>query len=458
MQSQRIVLTQKQQLKLSPQMYQSLELLALPIIDLQARIQDEIERNPALELTSPSDLSYEKYSDSKDTTTFELFENSSDPGFVRKATTIDPDSKHQFIEGALSGEKTLQAHLVEQLHLADLDEREMELGELLISNLDHHGFYVEDPYAITEGYEKSQVDLMLQTIREFDPPGVCVRDYMESLLLQCHLDPIAMPYSQQIIENHLEEVRRGKTEEIAKALGIPVEEVEDAIWYIKTLNPYPGSTFASDQTQYIIPDIIVTMDKGRLVMRLNNDQIPSLSIDPEFEQMSEDPEVKKEKETAKFVQQRLGDARWLIQSIQMRNSTLRKVGSALIRAQVDFFTKGPKYLRPLTLKDIAQEVEVHETTISRISNAKYIQSDFGIFPIKYFFTNAVSGTSDDGKEISKIGVKEVIRELIENYDGKKRLSDQKISDMLETRGISIARRTVAKYRKELNIDSSFDRS
>ena len=165
-----------------------------------------------------------------------------------------------------------------------------------------------------------------------------------------------------------------------------------------------------------------------------------------------------DKKTEKYIQRSIRDARWLMNSIEMRNSTLRRVGAALLKSQMDFFLKGPKYIRPLTLKDIAEEISVHETTVSRISNAKYIQTDWGIFPIKYFFSNAVTGTGDDGKNVSKTGVKEIVRELIENYSGKKRLSDQKISNMLADRGIKIARRTVAKYRGELNIDSSFGRS
>ena len=460
MQSQRIVLTQKQQLKLSPQMYQSLELLAMPIQDLQARIRDEIEKNPALELASSSDVSYDRYSKATQSSEYDFFENSSDPGYVRKSSHISENSKQQFMEGALSRSESLQQHLISQLRLHTLTPEKEAIGELIISNLDDNGFHREDPFSILpEGTDPSLAETMINIIQTFDPPGICVADYTESLVLQCELDDFTHELSEQIIEGHLESVRRGKLDQIAKDLDADLEDVEEAIEFIKTLNPFPGSLYSSTETQYVIPDLIIRNIEGKLTMRLNTEQIPSLSIDTEFEHLLDDmPPADGAKDTEKYIQRSLKDANWLIDSIRMRNVTLRKVGAALIRHQFDFFNNGPKYLRPLTLKDIAEEVEVHETTISRISNAKYIQTDFGIYPIKFFFTNAVSGQSDDGKEISKIGVKEVIREIIEGYEGKKKLSDQKISDMLQERNISVARRTVAKYRKELNIDSSFHRN
>ncbi|MGM0431083.1 MAG: RNA polymerase factor sigma-54 [Spirochaetota bacterium] len=458
-QGQGLVLTQKQQLKLSPQMYQSLELLALPLQDLQSRIQEEMERNPALALGPSRDASYERVERSSRKADYDPFENSSDPGYVRKSNQGDSDSKQKFMEGALYRSESLQEHLSEQLRLQPLSEQEYQLGELLISNLDEHGFCGEDPYSVApEGTPPQQVERVIQLIRTFDPPGVCTSGFQEALITQCRLDPNAHELSIPLIEHYLEQLRRGKYEYIAKELNTTVEDILEALTYIKTLNPYPGSLFSSRETSYVTPDLVIRKRENSLVMALNSDQIPLLSIDPDFEHMLEDEHVHKDRETEKYIQKSIRDAQWLISSLEMRNSTLKKVGAALMKYQYDFFVHGPKYLRPLTLKDIAEEISVHETTVSRIANAKYIQTDWGIFPIKYFFTNAVSGTSDDGKEASKTGVKEVIREIIQNYSGKKRLSDQKISDMLKERGISVARRTVAKYRSELNIDSSFDRN
>ncbi|NQT59402.1 MAG: RNA polymerase factor sigma-54 [Bacteroidetes bacterium] len=460
MQSQRLVIVQKQQLKLSPQMYQSLELMALPIMDLREKIQAEIEKNPALEMEAVRDISFERVERierSQGSGTFDPFENSSDPGYIRKSHYIDPDSKHKFIEGSLSRPESLQEHLYQQLHFLNLSEEEIEIGELLISNLDDRGFYREDPSDLVTPDRYPVKDRMINIIREFEPPGVCVENFIESLVLQAELSGAAPEKTEDILRNHLEDLKRGKITDITKALSIDEEDVEDLVRFIKTLNPYPGSNFSQTATQYVIPDLLIQKLNGQLIMKLNDEQIPSLTLDPAFEEMVENTEAF-DKKTEKYIQRSIRDANWLINSIEMRNSTLRRVGAALLKSQMDFFLNGPKYIRPLTLKDVAEVISVHETTVSRISNAKYIQTDWGIFPIKYFFSNAVTGTGDDGKNVSKTGVKEILRELIEDYTGKKRLSDQKIADMLAERGIKIARRTVAKYRGELNIDSSFERN
>jgi RNA polymerase sigma-54 factor len=456
MQSQRLVLAQKQQLKLSPQMYQSLELMTLPIMDLRERIQTEIEKNPALEMEAVKDISFERVERAQGSGTIDPFENSSDPGYIKKSHHIDPDSKHKFIEGALSRPESLQEHLYQQLHFIKLTVEEIEMGELLISNLDDQGFYRENPSALTLPDRHHLKDRMINIIREFDPPGVCVENFIESLVLQAELSGAAPEKTEDFLRNHLEDLKRGKINDISKALSIDEEDVEYIVWFIKTLNPYPGSNFSQAATQYVIPDLLIQKLNGQLIMKLNDDQIPSLTLDPAFEEMAENTE-NLDKESEKYIQRSIRDANWLINSIEMRNSTLRRVGATLLKSQLDFFLKGPKYIRPLTLKDVAEIISVHETTVSRISNAKYIQTDWGIFPIKYFFSNAVTGTGDDGKNVSKTGVKEILRELIESYTEKKRLSDQKIADMLAERGIKIARRTVAKYRGELNIESSFER-
>ncbi len=458
MQSQRLVIAQKQQLKLSPQMYQSLELMALPIMDLRERIQTEIEKNPALQINSTRDISFERFEQrTQRSGTIDPFENSSDPGYIRKSNQYDPDSKHKFIQGALAREESLQEHLLEQLHFLKLDVDEVTLGELLISNLDQNGFYRDPPEALVDEKQQPLLKKMITTIRTFDPPGICTANYLDSLLLQVDMDPTAPPFAGDIVANHLETIRRGKLDVIAKAYSIDIEDVELAVHFIKSLNPYPGSIFSQESTQYIVPDLAIRSIDGKLVLQMNSDQLPLLKIDPEFVALGSDA-GHLDRETDSFIQKSIRSAQFLISSIEMRNATLRKVGAVLLKHQFDFFIKGPRYLRPLTLKDVADQIEVHETTVSRISNAKHIQTDWGIFPIKYFFSNAVQGKGDDGKAVSKTGVKEIVREIIENYEGKKRLSDQKIADLLLERGITIARRTVAKYRRELNIDSSFDRS
>ena len=250
MQSQRLVIAQKQQLKLSPQMYQSLELMALPIMDLREKIQSEIEKNPALELEAARDISFERVERverSRGNGTFDPFENSSDPGYIRKSHYIDPDSKHKFIEGALSRPESLQEHLSQQLHFINLTAIEMEIGELLISNLDDQGFYREDTASLIP-FSKHQVkDRMIEILREFDPPGICVENFVESLVLQVKLSGLAPAETEAVIRNHLENLKKGKYSDIAKALDIPEQDVDDILRFIKTLNPYPGSNFPGKQ-------------------------------------------------------------------------------------------------------------------------------------------------------------------------------------------------------------------
>ncbi len=455
MQSQKLVLAQKQQLKMSPQMFQSLELLALPILDLRQRIQEEIEKNPALELTSERAVSIDKLSEgpSRDT---DYFENSSDPGFTSRVYTgADADSKQKFMEGALARSESLQDHLVWQLRMSPLSREETELGEILISNLDDNGFYQKPLEEVITPQYAPLLPKVLDIIRNFDPPGICVEGPIESLAVQAALLPDHPKHAVDFITCELELLRKGRFEELAKKYEISVEEVEDIFAFIKTLNPFPGSGYSSTNTEYVVPDITIRKHDSQLRLYIHDDQLPELKIDEQFSTMGEGEQITRE--TERYIQRAVKDAQWLISSVSMRRNTLRKMGAALMKHQFQFFLKGQKHLKPMTLKDIAEEISVHETTVSRLSHAKYVQTDWGVFPLKYFFSSALSSTNPLGEEYAKNSVKEIMRELIESYSGKKRLSDQKISDMLAEKGIKIARRTVAKYRGELHIESSFDR-
>ncbi|MCF7953038.1 MAG: RNA polymerase factor sigma-54 [Spirochaetales bacterium] len=456
MQSQKLVVTQKQQLKMSPQMYQSLEILALPVMDLRERVQEEMEKNPALEMKEASSVSYERISQPIPAER-DYFENSSDPGFTSSYSREDSDAKQKFLEGAFSHSESLQEHLFMQLHMLPLSDEELKTGEIIISHLDDNGFCRKSIEEVVPEELQDYAVEMISKIQNFDPPGVCTEGPIESLAIQTRMSSSAPPYSELVIREDLELLRRGKYQEAAKRHGITADEVLDILEFIKTLTPYPGQQFESEPTHYIIPDLIIRKLEGKLRLFLNDDQIPELSIDPNFVSMADD-EHHPSKEAERYIQQAVRDARWLINSIEMRSNTLKKVGAALLKYQYDFFLSGPKSLHPLTLRDIADEISVHETTVSRISQSKFIQTDWGIFPIKYFFSSAVNSTKNTQPDYSKTSVKEIMKEIIEEYSGSKRLSDQKISNLLAERGIKIARRTVAKYRKELHIDSSFDRN
>ncbi len=462
MQYQKPVIIQEQKLKLSPQMYQSIQLMAMPIQELNTRIQEELEKNPALEIVSEKPTLSLEEAESKQVSNedqIEYFENSSDPGFNTTSGRVDTeasDSKQKFIEGTLSRPESLQDNLVWQLAVQKIPEREREIGELLIHNLDNNGFHIESPEKLVKKEEFPVLKRMIKLIQTFEPVGTCTSDYKESLLVQIELDPDAPEHLFELVQNYLSLLEKNKTKEIAKAMKIEPEELQELISLLKRYTPFPGREFATDEVKYVIPDLMVEQKEGEFIIILNDEEIPVLGLNAFFQELNNDKN-NEYKEASQFVKANIQEAKWFIRSVNQRNETLLKISSAIIDFQRNFFLKGPKYLAPLTLKDIAETVSVHETTVSRISNAKYIQTEWGILPLKYFFSNSVSGTGTGGTSFSKGGVKEIIKEIIEEYSGEKRLSDQKISDLLKQKGISIARRTVAKYRNELNIDSSYTR-
>jgi RNA polymerase sigma-54 factor len=342
-----------------------------------------------------------------------------------------------------------------QLRLQKISDDEYRIGEILIQNLDDNGFHIEDPESIVKEYEKDTLKKVMKIIQGFDPIGVCTKDFKESLLVQInnHFEP--NPHALEIVEKHFKLLERGKHADIAKKMKITEEKVRLAEEFIKTLDPMPGRNYSTERAKYVIPDVLVKLKDGEFVIVLNDEEIPVLSVNPFFEEISDEKNTKDTKELNKFVTEKINDARWFIRSIGQRNETLLKTVRAIVEFQRDFFRNGPKYLVPLVLKDVAREIDVHEATVSRATKEKYIQTEWGIFELKYFFSNAITGSGSRGSKYSKQAVKEIIKEIIMNNTEEKQLSDSKIAEILLQRGIKIARRTVAKYRGELNINSSF---
>ncbi|OQY32716.1 MAG: RNA polymerase sigma-54 factor [Spirochaetaceae bacterium 4572_59] len=456
MQVQRPVMTQEQRLKMSPQLYQSIQLMALPIQDLQLKIAEEVEKNPALELVDDSkSLSLDEIP-SKKSDDFDPFENTSDPGYQRVPDSGE-DTKRKFLEGAVYRKESLQDHLLWQLHVTRLSEKEIEVGELLIRNLDSNGFYQENPETLVKTEDRDLLEHMVHIIQEFDPIGVCVKDHRDSLLVQAHLKSEMPEQVDRLLTEFMELLEKGKYNEIIKQLKITKDDWEHILGFLQSLNPYPGSDYSDASYNYVIPDLIVRKKDGEFVIVLNDEEIPVMRINSFFEDIQDGGSAAEDKKVKQFVNGHLRDARWFIGSINQRNQTLFKTATVIMEFQREFFRKGAKYLNPLTLKDVAAEVGVHEATISRITTNKYIQTEWGIYELKYFFTNSISGAGSSGSRFSKEGVKEIIREILAENTAEKKLSDQKISDLLSKRGINIARRTVAKYRNELDIHSSFRR-
>ncbi|GHV84786.1 RNA polymerase sigma-54 factor [Spirochaetia bacterium] len=449
---QRQALVQAQQLKMNTQLFQSIKMMELPILDLKEKIGEEIERNPALEVVEePGSLSLDAAAETSPKEEEAYFDTSSDAGFVRRS--MDGDEKRQFMEGAISRPETLQEHLLWQLNLETEDGEIRRLGELLIQNLNDDGFHIEPLEILLKNENPARAAEALELVRSLDPPGTCTAGYEESLLVQVWLLPDAPPEMAAALD-HLEDLERAKFAEVAQRLGCAEKELRLCYNRIQEeLSPFPGRQFTFGETRYAVPDVEVRQKDGDMVIVLNNEEIPVLGISPFFMKIA--GEKANGKQTRDFVRENIREARWFIQSINQRNHTLLRVTRAIVEFQRPFFAKGPKHLSPLTLRDIAEELGVHETTVSRTANGKYMQTEWGLYELRYFFSNAITGRGSGGSKFSKEGVKEILKEIISG--DTRRLSDQELADTLAQRGIALARRTVAKYRGELDLGSSYTR-
>ena len=491
MQLQRPSLIQTQKFVMNTQLYQSIKLMELPIVDLREKIEEELEKNPALEIledrsTVSLDAATEHTKEEDD-----FFDSNSDSVFVRKGGEAAGDDRHLFIEGTLTHSETLQEHLLWQLQLEPVDGDIRRICELLIQNLNEDGFHKEPVDVLLKNEDPKNIERAINVVQGLDPIGTCTADYKESLKIQIGLLPDA---PKGIVEalSCLPLLERGKTAEAAKRIGCTENEVAYIFERLKELSPFPGRYFSVGNTRFVVPDIQVTKNEEEFVIILNEEEIPVLGINPFFMKILGDthisetpsqvppetesgeipsssgpmqmalqgsPRKKSDKKASKpirdFARENIKEARWFINSINQRNHTLLKVTRAIVEFQRPFFMNGPKYLAPLTLRDIAQEIGVHEATVSRTANGKYVQTDWGIFEIRHFFTNSIRGTGSGASNYSKGGVKEIIKEIIKTES--RSLSDQEIAGLLAKRGIMLARRTVAKYRQELNLGPSFVR-
>jgi RNA polymerase sigma-54 factor len=447
---------QEQQLRMTPQLLQAIRILSLPLAELRTTIEQELERNPALEVVEDRSVLSLNEADRRQGEEVEYFEDTSDSGYIREHSGEErEDSKRRFIEGVVSRPETLHDHLLWQLRLERLSSEEFRAGELLIRNLNENGFHLEPLEALFHPGELATARRIMALIQTFDPVGTCTKDYHESLLVQIANHPAAAPGAYEVVRDHLEALERERFKEIARKMHIGVAEVEAVRHFLRELDPMPGRSFSGEQPRYVVPDIRVKIQDGEFVLVLNDEDIPVLAVNSFYEGIAKDKEQQKQKKLKKFVNSSLEQARWFIRSIRRRNETLIKTCRAIVEFQREFFRKGPKYLIPLALKDIAKEIGVHEATVSRVTSGKYIQTEWGIFELKHFFSNSVAGSAPGGGRFSKEGVKEMIKEIVHGEAGK--LTDEKIVEALAEKGVRIARRTIAKYRKELDIMSSHHR-
>jgi len=464
MQFQRPSFIQEQRLKMNPQMLQSIKLMELPIAELRERIEQELERNPALELIEDKSTVPLDEPETKSSEKYEYFETTSDPG--RRSSAKASEEHRRFIEGVLTRPETLQENLLLQLQLEPVCSELRMIAETLIQNLDDNGFHKENPNTL---YTEPQPRLSqaIKLVQGLEPAGCCTKDYRESLTVQIALfsdNPLAKTQKFrekkneeegsiiEIILDNLELIEREKYAVLAKKLNIKENDTIAICEFIKTLSPFPGRAFASmSQVRYVVPDIKVVRDSDQFTINLNDEAFPVLGINRNFEKFGDS----KDKAARDFARENIREAKLFISHLSQRSQTLIRVANAILEFQRAFFINGPKALAPLTLGDIAKELDIHETTVSRTANGKYMQTEWGIFEIRYFFTNSISGSGTNRSQFSKESVKEIIKEIIATEN--RILSDQEISGILSQKGIALARRTVAKYRKELDMGSSYNR-
>jgi RNA polymerase sigma-54 factor len=457
-------LVQKQQLgvKMTPQVYQSIKLMEMPLIDLREKIGEELERNPALEVLE--DNSTVSLDDEEAPQEEEYFEATSDSGYIHNgyssaAGAAASDEHNRFIEGALSRPETLQQHLLWQLQLEPADAELRAIAAIIIQNLDDDGFHKEPPETLFK--ECHRLHEAIRLVQTLDPPGCGTANYRESLKVQAGLLRDDVPSCMGDSLECLELLQKEKFAEASKKMRCSKGDARICFDLIKKLSPFPGRLFTAAEVRFVIPDVqVVKTGSDDFAIILNNEVIPVLGINPFLKKL--EPEVRRgriknsaDQSAQQFARENIREAQVFINSLAMRNHTLMMVAQAIVEFQRPFFIDGPQHLAPLTLGDIAGELGIHEATVSRTANGKYMQTEWGIFELRYFFTNSISGTGSGGSRFSKEGVKAIIQELI-GADAQN-LSDLDITALLAQRGISLARRTVAKYRKELDLGSSYTR-
>ncbi len=474
MAEQYLSLTQQQrmQMVLAPQLRQSLEMLQVPILELRTLIQQEIEQNPTLEEdpieqeqveiepNAPTPEEGETpVEDNKEIDFSEEFavlarlDDEWKEYFNQNQTaqpyTKDDAARREFFMESISQNPSLQEHLLGQLGLTDLDEEQQRLGEMIIGSINDDGYLTVslDELAHSTGHEVEELTVILDTIKEFDPIGVGAIDLRECLLLQLTRLGKAQSPAAEVVDKHLAALGARRYPDIARAMKIPVEEVQQIAHFIATLEPKPGRSFTSETPAYVLPEVVVQKVDGKYIILLNDDQIPHLRISNHYRTLMESGDTPREVKS--YIREKVRAGAFLIKSINQRQQTIRNIATEIVKVQESFLEHGIAELKPLTMSEIADVLGIHETTVSRAIANKYMQTPRGTFEMKYFFTPGYK--TADGKDISNKTVKDTIARLIADEDPSKPLSDQAIAEQLKADGTPVARRTVAKYREELNI-------
>ena len=467
-------LSQKLEQRLSPQQIQLMKLLQVPTMELEYRIKQEIEENPALEEGKEEveddfdNVEYDETDTNSEEREFDYDEyiNDDEPSYKTSVSNKGRDDDEKSIP--LSSGKSFQERLTGQLSLHDLTENQKIMATFLIGNLDDAGYLERELDAIVDDLAFSQnvhVELeeledVLKVVQELDPAGIGARDLRECLLLQIKRKEdgnITRYTAQKILEDHFEEFTKKHYDKIINKLEISEDNLKQAIAEIIRLNPKPGGSLkeSSKSLQQIVPDFVITEQEGNLELTINGRNAPELKVSKSYENMlrsyAEGAKVTKgNKDAITFVKQKLESAKWFIDAIKQRQNTLYLTMTAIMNYQKEYFLTGDETnLRPMILKDIAEIVDLDISTISRVASSKYVQTPYGTFSLKYFFSESLS--TDSGEEVSTREVKQILTEAVENEEKRKPLTDEKLAKLLKDKGYNIARRTIAKYREQLNI-------
>jgi RNA polymerase sigma-54 factor len=460
-----------QKLILTPSLQQAIKLLPMSTLELADLLNQEMVENPLLEEVPTEELqpaeqtqaekadaekpAVEK-ADAWDDADYEYFfgdylDDGYRPRTPQEVKELPP------IENTLSTAASLADHLLWQLSLQTSDEKLREIGGAIIGNLDDDGYLVAsvEEIAAMGDWPVAEVERALQHVQTFDPIGVAARDLQECLWLQIrHLGLEGTP-TEKIVTEHLRLLQNHQVPEIARRLGMSIDDLKEHIEIIRNLDPKPGSRYNPTQSQYVIPDVYVMKVEDQYVAVLNEEGLPQLRISPTYRRLLDKSGGESNDETRAYVKDKFRSALWLIKSVDQRQKTIHKVATSIINFQRDFLDHGIEYLRPLVLRDVANDIGMHESTVSRVVNNKYMHTPQGVFEMKFFFHSGIS--SSYGDSVSSVTIKQRIRKIIENEDPRKPLSDSKIVSILQKEGLMLARRTIAKYREELKIPTSNQR-
>lgn len=459
-------LQQKQSLIMTPRLQQALKLLQVPTLELQQILKQEMLQNPLLEevdeVVDQEDIEREGSADEENN------KEAEDPAeddpidwseYLQDGLdrTYVPSSEQgiEFLEKVPVTRSSLAENLLEQLHFLSLPAETLRIAEFLIGSIDERGWLVTplEEVASMLGAPLETVEKVLQVVQALEPAGIGARDLRECLLIQLDARGDRDSLAWKLIHDHFDHLVNRRFPEIARLLKVTPEEVQAGADSIATLNPRPGTSIAEEETRYVTPDLLVERVDEEYVVMLNDRHVPRLRISSTYESVikgKKNPDAtSSEKETRTYIKDRLASAKWLIQTIEQRRRTMIKVMECIIREQREFFDRGIAFLRPLTLAAVARQIDMHESTVSRVCSGKYVQTPRGVFELKFFFSSGLE--TDDGEDVSARTAKDIIRTLIDEEDKTDPLSDQRIAELLHEKGLHIARRTVAKYREQLSI-------